>query len=243
MRYSIYDKGYFIGAKKSAYLNYLDQEKIFDTYWKKYITRYGKTASLKVHLDIGCGYGVLVKKMLEYGWRSYGIDISEFAIMQGRKFYGDIDIRLATSDKLPFPNDEFGYMTCLDVIEHLSDEEINKTTVEMYRCLKPGGIIFLATPNVYDNCLIDVNSERYIEKDVTHINYKSSHDLYHLFKKVNFSKVIIKGSSPYIPQITELSIKKGIAKKLLNRFLSKVLYRFIGTDIAYSTYLFAIVQK
>lgn len=238
-----YDKDYYIGGNKSNYIDYVTQEKIFKIYWMKYVNRYSKLAPIKTHLDIGCAYGVLVKKMLSQGWISSGVDVSEFAITEGKKVYGNIDIKIGSADELPYPDNSFGYITCLDVIEHLNDNELCKSLTEICRCLKPGGVIFAATPNVFDNSLVDIFSEEYIEKDITHINYLSSYDLYRLFSNANFSKVIIRGSSPFIPKITEINLSNKIVKKILNFLLSIFIYKLIGNDKEYSSYLFIVGIK
>ncbi len=240
---NIYDKDYFIGGTKSNYLNYLNQEKTFEKYWMKYVTRYSKLAPIKTHLDVGCAYGVLVKKMLELGWKSCGIDISEYAIAEGKKVYGNIDLKKCSADVLPYSDNDFGYITCIDVVEHLDNDEIQKALTEIYRCLKPGGIVFIATPNVFDNSLVDIFSEDYVEKDITHINYQSSYDLYRLFYNNKFSKIIIRGSSPFIPQITELNMKNETIKKILKLFFQVLMHRFIDNDKAYSSYLFVVAIK
>lgn len=241
---TLYDKDYFFGGKKGDYQNYfVAQERMANEYWMKHIERYGKIVESKVYLDIGCAYGIFVKKMKEREWESYGVDISGFAISEGKKIYPEINISIASSDRLPFPDKYFGYITCLDIIEHLDNERLYATANEIYRCLKPKGVCFITTPNVIDNCLVNIYSDNYVEGDETHINYQSSFDLYRLFRDAKFSRVIIKGESPCIPQITEINLKKRINKLVLNRFTLRFLYKFVGRDISYSSSLFVMVQK
>jgi len=199
--YSFFDRDYFEKGDMGGYAGYLSQEEVYQKFWMRYILRYGNVAPLRKHLDIGCGYGVLVNKMTKSGWVSHGIDVSEFAIKKGKEIYADIDINVASAGNLPFSKKEFGYVTCLDVIEHLPDKEFGEAFREIFRCLMEGGVAFIATPNVIDNCLVDIHSENYQERDESHINYKSSHELQHFLADAGFSQITVKGSSPYFPPI------------------------------------------
>jgi len=97
-------------------------------------------------LDFGCGIGTfanIVRGMFE---KIYGCEISEKAIKVAcsRGIHAvkvDIDI-----DILPFENNFFDSVVCLDVIEHIKDP-INLIK-EMNRVLKPDGIIIITTPNI-----------------------------------------------------------------------------------------------
>jgi len=106
-----------------------------------------------------------------------------------------------------------------------------------------GGVAFIATPNVIDNCLVDIHSENYQERDESHINYKSSHELQHFLADAGFSQITVKGSSPYFPPITEIQTKNRLLRKIHVKIFKKILYRFVGNDIAYSTYLFLVARR
>ncbi len=48
-------------------------------------------------------------------------------------------------EKTSFPDDEFDFVYCFTVLEHVND--ISKCIDEMIRILKPGGTIYINTPN------------------------------------------------------------------------------------------------
>ncbi len=94
-------------------------------------------------LDIGCGTGALTKELERYGTAT-GIDFSQQAV-DFCKSRGVKDVRLGSVEETGCPPDSFDAVLCLDVLEHLPDDETGMT--EIYRVLKPGGtaIIFVPT--------------------------------------------------------------------------------------------------
>lgn len=102
---------------------------------EKYIAKIPKNAEI---LDVGCGEGVLVENFRKDGYNIIGIDLnyaSKYVIK------GDVT-------KLPFKNETFGYILCLDVIEHLNFEEQKRALYEIKRTLKVDGELILAVPNL-----------------------------------------------------------------------------------------------
>jgi len=99
-------------------------------------------------LDIGCGDGkftVLIGKACK-AKEVYGVDISERGIEMARKkgikaFRVDVD-----EESLPFENNYFDAIYAGAIIEHLFDPDhfLN----EIYRVLKPEGLLVLDTPNL-----------------------------------------------------------------------------------------------
>lgn len=53
--------------------------------------------------------------------------------------------RKATAEKLPYPADSFDFVYCYTVIEHVQDVE--QSIVEMIRVCKPGGLVYIQTPD------------------------------------------------------------------------------------------------
>lgn len=107
---------------------------------------YGKTASLSplnfirivkakrrdsIKLNIGCGEVKIL------GW--VNIDIEPGA-----------DLVLDARCKLPFDNNSVDYIFNEHFFEHLTFEEGLKTLRDFYRCLKVGGVLRIAMPNLDD---------------------------------------------------------------------------------------------
>jgi ubiquinone/menaquinone biosynthesis C-methylase UbiE len=94
-------------------------------------------------LDIGAGTGIILKLLHDFG-ETYGIEYSQ----QGIKYLKKRELKrivCADADQLlPFKNDTFKIITCLDVLEHLDRDK--RLLKEMLRVSKPGGHILVAVP-------------------------------------------------------------------------------------------------
>jgi len=108
-------------------------------------------------LNIGCFNGALEYyylngKVLEF----HGIDVNKDAIDQAKNWSTEIlgsgnNFQVAAAEKIPFPDESFDKVLCLDVFEHVNDEK--KTASEIYRILKPGGVLVLSVPHDFLNFL------------------------------------------------------------------------------------------
>src|SRR5579862_8958045 len=73
-------------------------------------------------LDAGCGSGRTLLELARYG-EVTGVELSEDAAAVARR-RGDFDVRIARLEQLPFDDQTFDLITCLDVIEHTPDDVI-----------------------------------------------------------------------------------------------------------------------
>jgi SAM-dependent methyltransferase len=97
-------------------------------------------------LDVGCAYGLVLARVPD-GLHKFGIDVSEHAIEEAARRVPDADLRIGNAEReLPFPSDFFDVVTCNDVIEHLENPE--RALANIHRVLKPGGVLYLNTPNL-----------------------------------------------------------------------------------------------
>ncbi len=131
----IYDENYFNdGGDVGGYTNYDGNVNLLKTY-AQLVTRLGELSvaiTSKKVLDIGCGYGFLVKYLVSLGVDAYGIDSSEYAIsqvpveIQDRIIFGDatveVDfIRIKELAGLIKKNDKFDLIIDQDMIVCLND--------------------------------------------------------------------------------------------------------------------------
>jgi len=92
-------------------------------------------------LEIGCGFGVLLKKIPSK--EKIGIETNNFAIKECRK-RGLFVIKADAEKTLPFKNLSFDIVVMNEVIEHLKKPEF--VLNECYRVLKKNGKILITTP-------------------------------------------------------------------------------------------------
>ncbi len=95
-------------------------------------------------LDIGCGNGFFLKRMQAAGWVVQGIDPDPSAVSAARE--GNIPVQEGNLSDGEFNDDYFDAVTLAHVIEHFHDP---CTALSIcFRTLRPGGILWIATPNL-----------------------------------------------------------------------------------------------
>jgi SAM-dependent methyltransferase len=93
-------------------------------------------------LDAGCGSGRTLQDLAAYGAAS-GLELSERAAEIARaRAVGEV--RLGRLEEIPWPDESFDLVTCLDVIEHTADDRA--TFAELRRVTRPGGRLLVTVP-------------------------------------------------------------------------------------------------
>jgi 2-polyprenyl-3-methyl-5-hydroxy-6-metoxy-1,4-benzoquinol methylase len=113
------------------------------------IMRYLPPSSQDNIIDVGCGSGVITSFLGESGASVVGVDGNSEAIEFANKKFSQPNITF----KLGLVDDEFELaksvdkIYCLEVIEHIYREQGRNMLNNFWRLLKPGGQVFLTTPN------------------------------------------------------------------------------------------------
>lgn len=94
-------------------------------------------------LDVGCSVGATLEAARVFNWQAVGVDVSQDAVEYCQE--RDLNAVKVASGHLPFDDASFDLVVNWHVIEHVSD--VRQTLDEWYRVLKPGGILFLETPD------------------------------------------------------------------------------------------------
>jgi SAM-dependent methyltransferase len=94
-------------------------------------------------LDAGCGTGFLAKELMSIS-EVIGIDIDTDAIKYTRR--RGVRSVCAPVEKLPFKNKTFDAVVSMDVIYHRYVQDDAKAISEMFRVLKPHGILVIRVP-------------------------------------------------------------------------------------------------
>jgi SAM-dependent methyltransferase len=98
-------------------------------------------------LDCGCGIGQYVRPLcVRLGLDAFGVEYEQQAVnsIQSDDF---LKRRVSQGDlqRLDYSNDEWDYALLNEVLEHVGDDE--KVLSEVHRVLKPGGLLFVFSPN------------------------------------------------------------------------------------------------
>lgn len=93
-------------------------------------------------LDIGTGSGDIAYELAKFAKKVTSVDI-----VDERKEKRGYTFELAKDEKLPFKDESFDVVITNHVVEHTPDQ--SKHISEVMRVLKPGGFIYIATPNKF----------------------------------------------------------------------------------------------
>jgi GT2 family glycosyltransferase/2-polyprenyl-3-methyl-5-hydroxy-6-metoxy-1,4-benzoquinol methylase/glycosyltransferase involved in cell wall biosynthesis len=104
-----------------------------------------RSQSSKEILDVGCGAGAKIPRLLERG-KVTGIDISDEAIGTARRLYPDATFIKMDAETLDFPDSHFDEIHCYDVLEHV--DRLDIVLENLHRVLKEGGLLYVEVPNV-----------------------------------------------------------------------------------------------
>lgn len=141
------------------YWNEIWQQEGVDT-WRRYPGCFGRICWAVGHLnevlELGCGSGILARKLAEFGNKVTALDISEVAIAQ---LPPEINGVVATLPEIPLPDDSFDVVVGTEILEHLDDDL--GCIKEAFRVLRPGGRAYFAVPN---NCLGPEEEPEHVRK-------------------------------------------------------------------------------
>jgi len=82
-------------------------------------------------LDVACGPGHLLRAASEYGYRMFGVDISEVAVEQARAQLPRAAIVRANAECLPYADAQFNAVTCTGSLERMVD--VRQVLAELLR--------------------------------------------------------------------------------------------------------------
>src|SRR5437667_5041955 len=93
-------------------------------------------------LDVPAGEGALATRLIKAGFEVRCCDLYPeiFRIKNVEIKQGNL------SEELPFDDQEFDYITCIEGLEHIENPQ--QAIREFYRLLKPGGQLLISVPNI-----------------------------------------------------------------------------------------------
>ena len=133
-------------------------------------------------LELGASYGMVLKMLVEAGYDASGIEPDRKAAESAQSM--GIDVRQGMPEKVVAESDfgKYDLVVADNVMEHVP--EVQSLAYLTARLLRPGGIMLVIVPNLYDwrRFLIPQWGYKCFWHPIEHINYFSVNTLKQLFK-------------------------------------------------------------
>ena len=108
----------------------------------QFISKYKVWGSV---LDIGCSSGAFLGYLKGGPWKLHGIEADQGTAERARIRTG-AEVFAGDVLNAHFPHNKFDVITCIDVLEHLS--EPREVLRKVHNWLKPGGLFYVYVPNI-----------------------------------------------------------------------------------------------
>jgi 2-polyprenyl-3-methyl-5-hydroxy-6-metoxy-1,4-benzoquinol methylase len=170
--------------------------------------------------DVGARYGVLVQKLDDFGFNSFGIELNKGAVNYSKKvgienvFHSDILGIKSVVDKLKFESVNAFIMD--DVLEHLVDPYVELSTLSKYQ--KSGDFLFLRQMDHNSPGRYLFRKNWYLYQPAAHMFFFDDSSISRLLKKVGYD-VVATYKTPLLGQIKPFIVQMlrylGIKKYLM----------------------------
>jgi ubiquinone/menaquinone biosynthesis C-methylase UbiE len=155
-------------------------------------------------LDVGCGTGVFVARLRQVLPRIkvWGIDLVPDMLAKGserwRRHAGNVQPIQGDSERLPFADGAFDFVTCANSFHHYPHQE--QAVAEMHRVLRPGGRLMIIDGYrdapwgwlIYDVCVASV------EGAVHHASSRQFRDMFASAGLRAIAQSVFRGPAPYL---------------------------------------------
>jgi SAM-dependent methyltransferase len=117
-------------------------------FWKRLEMMLKGIKPLERVLDYGCGTGALLYSLSKYCGEVYGLDaeIRPAELMKKTFNLKKVSLIKQSALKLPFKNESLDAIFAADVLEHFSEENVERIHKEFSRVLKKNGLLVISGP-------------------------------------------------------------------------------------------------
>lgn len=103
---------------------------------REWLSKFLKREKIQDILDVGCGIALDYEQFLKDNLLIdyHGIDVTRVFLEQIKTKFPNLDVRLASAENIPYPNETFEAVSCRHLLEHLRNPE--RAISEMQRVSK-----------------------------------------------------------------------------------------------------------
>jgi 2-polyprenyl-3-methyl-5-hydroxy-6-metoxy-1,4-benzoquinol methylase len=170
------------------------------------INRYFRLPDHPRHLDVGCALGSMLQEAKVAGWEPAGVEPSEFAARYAAEHTG-CPVYAGTLQKAAFPSESFDVVTLMDVIEHVP--EPSELMRELYRILRPSGVVLIVTPNFASLFMRLYGLKSYGVWPEHHVVYFQPSTMTKLLREVGFARILTGSKDFYADNLRSLLNRNG----------------------------------
>lgn len=153
------------------------------------------------HLDIGCALGFMLEESRRAGWNPVGVETSAFAARYAAEHTG-CPVHAGTLEQAALPAASFDVVTLTDVIEHVPQP--SGLLAEIYRVLRPGGVLLIVTPNFGSLFVRLYGLKAYGMWPDQHVIYFSRSSMTRLLRDSGFRRVLAGSKDFYAENLRRL---------------------------------------
>lgn len=234
-----YSKGFFTGGKLyRAYADYAGDKATILKNMRKYLTVIKKhlsqkTKNKKTLLDLGCAMGFLIQEADKWGYDSYGIDVSSYAVEIAKKLVGKNKVFLGTAESMDnlLKNDAsrnpsgFDVVTMFDLIEHLEKPKI--VLEKVAKVLNPSGILVIQTGDAGSSWAKFMGKNWHFFAPPQHFYFYSRKNMEELLKQTGFGIVKIQKVGKWVSLRYLFHMMRYVNKDTIG----DILYNFTAKNI------------
>lgn len=140
------NKNYYKEKEDYDWVEVTDQIKGLESFFHRFRERKAKQLIKKFgrgdkYLDVGCGTGLILRHLPS---GSVGLDINPRHLAKAKRYLPNMTFVLGDIESLPFLDNTFSTVICMEIIEHLPSPR--QALSEVRRVLKPGGVLIGTVP-------------------------------------------------------------------------------------------------
>lgn len=176
-----FDIEYFDGDRLSGYGGYSYHPRFWTDTVKRFRDHYNLAPEAKV-LDLGCAKGFMMYdfKLLMPDLQIQGVDISQYAQDHAKEEVKDL-ITVANAKELPFEDDSFDLVICINTIHNLQQDDCKQAFREIERVSRGNSFV------MNDAWRNDAEKESMLKWNLTALTYMHVDEWKKLFEEVGYT--------------------------------------------------------